>query len=69
MHDDEIPNTRLGTQPLPTLGDLPRQATWPLLFTIYESEEGPAVGCFEVEREAVPQFFAWERPIPVTEEK
>lgn len=40
------------------------ESVWPMDFTIYESEEGPAVGRFEVERETVPQFHAWERELP-----
>lgn len=38
------------------------ESVWPLEIVIYESEEGPPVGHFEVEREVVPQFYAWERP-------
>jgi hypothetical protein len=41
------------------------ESIWPLDITLYESEEGPAIARFEVERETVPQFFAWERPLPV----
>jgi hypothetical protein len=39
------------------------ESVWPLDIFIYESEEGPAIARFEVEREAVPQFYAWERPL------
>src|SRR4051812_13285342 len=39
------------------------ESSWPIDFFIYESEEGPAVGRFEVERETVPEFYAWERPL------
>ena len=37
------------------------ESHWPLMFTIYESEEGPPVARFEVERETVPAFHAWDR--------
>ena len=37
------------------------ESAWPIDFYIYESEDGPPVGRFEVERETVPQFHAWER--------
>lgn len=40
------------------------ESSWPLDFLIYESEEGPAVARFEIERETVPQFYAWERKLP-----
>jgi hypothetical protein len=42
------------------------ESNWPLLFTIYEGEEGPAVARFEVELESIPQFHAWERDLPVS---
>ena len=37
---------------------------WPLEITLYESEEGPPIARFDVEREVVPQFHAWERELP-----
>lgn len=39
------------------------EATWPLEIVLYESENGVAVARFEVERETVPQFHAWEKPL------
>lgn len=39
------------------------ESVWPVDFTIYESEDGPPVARFEVERETVPQFHAWDRPL------
>jgi hypothetical protein len=39
------------------------EAAWPLEFVLYESEDGPAVGRFEVDCETVPQFSACERPL------
>lgn len=42
------------------------ESRWPLDFFIYESEEGLAVARFEVERETVPQFYAWERALSET---
>lgn len=41
------------------------ESTWPLEFVFYKSEEGAPVARFEVERETVPQFHAWERPVTV----
>lgn len=34
------------------------EARWPLTFAIYETEDGPEVGRFTVEREYEPQFNA-----------
>lgn len=36
------------------------ESSWPLVLTLYGSEEGPAVAKFEVERESVPHFSARE---------
>jgi hypothetical protein len=38
------------------------ESKWPLTFFIYESEDGPPVGAFEVEMETVPQFSVRELP-------
>jgi hypothetical protein len=40
------------------------ESRWPLDFIIYESEDGPPAARFEIERETVPQFYAWERELP-----
>lgn len=45
------------------------ESRWPLDFFIYESEDGPSVACFEVERETVPQFYAWKRVIAEAADK
>jgi hypothetical protein len=37
-------------------------ARWPLEIAMFETEDGPAVARFEVECEAVPQFYAHELP-------
>ena len=34
------------------------EAHWPLTFAIYETEDGPEIARFLVERETVPQFHA-----------
>lgn len=34
------------------------EAAWPLDITLYESEDGPAIATFEVNREAEPVFYA-----------
>lgn len=41
------------------------ESSWPLNITLYESEDGPAVAKYEVERETVPEFHAIERPLSV----
>lgn len=43
------------------------ESVWPLDFFIYDTEDGPPIGRFEVERETVPQFFAWERSVEEAE--
>lgn len=40
------------------------ESIWPLVFIIYESEEGPEIARFDVEREVEPHFYAWERESP-----
>lgn len=39
------------------------ESPWPLEFVLYESEDGPPIARFDVEREVVPHFYAWERPL------
>lgn len=39
------------------------ESRWPLDFTIFESEDGPGVGCCEVEREHVPEFRAYQKEV------
>ena len=34
------------------------EAVWPLDITLYESEDGPAIATFEIERECEPVFYA-----------
>jgi hypothetical protein len=34
------------------------ESSWPLTFALYESEDGPEMARFEVDREAVPHFTA-----------
>ncbi len=34
------------------------ESRWPREFTLYESEDGPALATFQIEREAVPMFTA-----------
>lgn len=36
------------------------EASWPRIFTLYATKEGPALARFEIEREAVPQFNAMQ---------
>lgn len=36
------------------------EAEWPVDIAIYETEEGPMLARFRVERETVPQFSAYE---------
>jgi hypothetical protein len=37
------------------------ECSWPITFTLYDSEDGPALACFEIERESEPVFYA--RPV------
>lgn len=41
------------------------ESVWPLEFVIYDAEDGDPIARFEVERETVPTFHAWERPLPL----
>lgn len=34
------------------------ECSWPRTFTLHETEDGPVVATFEIEREAVPLFIA-----------
>lgn len=34
------------------------ESGWPLTFSLYETEDGPELARFSVERETVPQFWA-----------
>lgn len=36
------------------------ECSWPVTFTIYATEDGPALGRFRVEMEAIPSFSAYE---------
>jgi hypothetical protein len=36
--------------------------SWPVEIELFDSEDGPCVGLFEVEREAIPSFSARELP-------
>ena len=41
------------------------ESRWPLTFDLYENEEGGAAFArFEVERESVPEFWAYPRALP-----
>jgi hypothetical protein len=42
------------------------ESHWPVEISLYESEEGPEVARFEVERETVPQFHATELTLEPT---
>jgi len=33
------------------------ESSWPLTFTLHETEEGPEIARLEVDREAIPHFF------------
>lgn len=36
------------------------ECSWPITFTIYATEDGPAAGRFKVEMEAIPSFTAYQ---------
>jgi hypothetical protein len=39
------------------------EARWPREFTLYETEDGPPIETFEVEREAEPVFYAYRKKL------
>jgi hypothetical protein len=43
------------------------ESRWPLDIDLYETEDGPIVARYEVERESVPSFSARELPLHDTE--
>lgn len=40
------------------------ESSWPLDFTLYETENGDPVATLEVEREAIPEFTATHKRLP-----
>lgn len=38
------------------------ECNWPRDFILYADEEGPPIAAFRVDREAVPQFYAFRNP-------
>ena len=44
------------------------ESTWPLRFFLRETEDGPIVAVFDVDREVVPQFSAMKVPITPQED-
>jgi hypothetical protein len=39
------------------------EAVWPVVINLHEAEDGPSVCRLEVERESVPEFIAFLRPL------